>query len=181
MKNLIINELILDFAIRDIGIKEIKGNKGWYNKLFQKDMEKLTDWKDSYAWCISFCEKVWRQAYKIYDESGKIDKQIEKLIVASVTQTYKNFKADGSFAISQEPVIGAIVIWQTYKNGIADWTGHAAIVERINGLKNFETIDGNSNSEGGREGIEVARQIRTYNFDNNNGLRLIGFIHPKTV
>ena len=55
-----------------------------------------------------------------------------------------------------------------------------ATVVRIS-KKDFTTIDGNSNSSGGREGIEVAEKTRKYNFNSNNGLRLIGFIKPKKV
>jgi hypothetical protein len=40
----------------------------------------------------------------------------------------------------------------------------------------FMSIEGNTNSNGGREGIEVAEKARDYNFYDKNGLCLKGFI-----
>jgi hypothetical protein len=56
--------------------------------------------------------------------------------------------------------------------------GHAGIVKEINETS-FTTIEGNGNQSGGREGIEVASLNRSYSFNNKNGLKLLGFVHPK--
>jgi len=42
-------------------------------------------------------------------------------------------------------------------------------------------MEGNTNSEGKREGIEVAEKVRTLNFKTDNGLRLLGFVKPKEI
>ena len=41
----------------------------------------------------------------------------------------------------------------------------------------IKTIEGNTNDQGGREGIEVARKRRMYAWTNGPGLNLIGFIY----
>ena len=73
-----------------------------------------------------------------------------------------------------------IVIWQTYKKGKAQGTGHAAIVMEV-GEDTIKTIEGNTNDKGGREGYIVASKSRSINFTNDNGLRMLGFIKPKVL
>jgi hypothetical protein len=69
-----------------------------------------------------------------------------------------------------------MVIWQTYKNGVGQGSGHAGIVTKVN-INNFQTVEGNTSAiSGTNEGIEVAERVREYNFDANNGLRLKGFV-----
>jgi len=64
--------------------------------------------------------------------------------------------------------------------GGSQWIrGHAAIVISTEGdASKFITLEGNGNDEGGREGIKVARLERTIDMNNENGLRLLGFIYP---
>jgi hypothetical protein len=103
--------------------------------------------------------------------------QLDELMTPSTQTTWQNFENDtsGKFKLSDKPSKGAIVIWQLYTNGVPEWKGHAGIVQNYDD-NNFYTIEGNTNSQGGREGIEVAQKTRDYNFDVNNGLRLKGFI-----
>ena len=74
--------------------------------------------------------------------------------------------------------IGAIVIFQRYKDNRPHWSGHAAIVEEIRDLT-IHTIDGNTSLGGSREGDVVGRAIRPLNFSIKNGLRPLGFIYPE--
>jgi hypothetical protein len=175
-----INNKIVQAALADEGKEEIKGNHGWVDKDFDLQM-KLTGWQDGQAWCAYWAEKIWTQ---VYDEpTGKI---LRRLFSANAVHTFNSFW-DSTFVTSNEPVEGAVVIWQKVKDGQpcfvgeSQWiTGHAGIVINTEGDANeFTTLEGNSNSEGGREGIEVARQVRKLDFETQNGLQLLGFIHPK--
>ena len=107
---------------------------------------------------------------------------ISDCFAANAVRTYENFKNDksGFFKVTKEPKIGDVVIWEKRINGEPDkigiWTkGHAGIVSMVSS-SGFMSIEGNTNSQGGREGIEVAEKARDYNFYDKNGLCLKGFI-----
>lgn len=176
-----INNIIVQAALADEGQKEVKGNHGWKDKDFDIQM-KSTGWLDGQAWCAYWVEKIWCQVYD--SDTSKI---LRRFFSANAVGTYDNFWSSPDFIRSKEPVEGAVVIWQHVKNGEPSYVGgsnwirgHAGIVIDTEGdINYFTTLEGNSNSEGGREGIEVARQRRKLDFGKQNGLQLIGFIHPK--
>lgn len=161
---------IIEIAQSYIGMKEISGNQGFQDKRFQELMEEC-GWQSGQAWCSYFCELVWKQAFPEL-------KELDKLFSSGAVQTYNNFK-QSDFFVDHKPEPGAVAIWQTWKNNEPYWTGHAGIVESIVNGNEIMTIEGNTNSAGGREGIEVARKRRQLNYDARNGLVLKGFIHPK--
>lgn len=154
-------------AISFVDEKELKNNSGFKNPKFEALM-KLTGWRKGQAWCAFFVELVWKVSgcTGINHFSG------------GAVQTWNNFAASPFFGTSDIPEVGDVVIWQTYRNGKARWTGHAGIVIGLD-RDQMITVEGNTNSKGGREGIEVAMKIRKRNdFKVKNGLRLRGFIKP---
>lgn len=172
-----INELILYNARRFLGQKEISGNLGFEDEKFESLMKDV-GWQKNQAWCAYFTELVWKQAYENYDKSRI--KELDKLFSAGAVKTYNNFKNFG-YTVNETPSVGAVVIWQYYKDRKPHWSGHAGIVTKIYSDDSdlFETIEGNTNSQGGREGIEVAKKERKLNFEPKlKGLVLKGFIHP---
>lgn len=169
-----INEEIVSTAYKFLGQEEIRGNMGFKDPRFQQLME-ACGWQPKQAWCVYATELVWRMAYSKYNSI--IEAKIDKIFTAGAVATYNNFKKDGVFIISKTPIKGALVIWQYYKDGEPHWTGHAGIVSSHN-LKNFSSIEGNTNDKGGREGYIMAERVRLYNFDSKTGLVLKGFIHP---
>lgn len=170
------------------GQKEISGNQGFVDADFEEKMEDV-GWRTGQAWCAYFAELVWKQGYRgiataLSDEGSAealaIINQLSKLFSGSAVATLRNFTKSGDFEVSEKPVEGAIAIWQSHRNGKASWTGHAGVV--IGAHEHyFVTIEGNTNSQGGREGVEVARKVRKFRWTTQNGLRLKGFIHPKAV
>jgi hypothetical protein len=100
------------------------------------------------------------------------------LFSAGAVATYKNFLSDGTFLVDKHCSPGAIAIWTYYVDGKETWKGHAGIVINEVCTHEFDTIEGNTNSTGGREGIEVAQKARLLDFDARNGLVLRGFLHP---
>lgn len=166
---------IADVAKRYIGIKEKPNNSGFYDADFQKAMEDI-GWKKGYSWCVYFAKLVWSKSL----QNQVVRAAAMKLINGNSQSTLRNFIADksGMFTVSDTATPGAIVIFQNYVAGKPQTTGHAGIVTSA-GADYFETIEGNTNSNGGREGIEVAKKKRGYNRAVINGLRLKKFITIK--
>lgn len=172
---------IASIAKKYVGQREIPNNAGFKNSDFQKKMEAVGFLKGQ-AWCAYFAELVWKEAYtNNTPESVAVLKVLDKLFAPSATATYKNFDLDPNknFKVSQTPVVGAVVIW---RHGTG-WQGHAGIVTGYSaGSTTFETVEGNTNSAGGREGIEVAVKTRKLNLPlQKDGLNLVGFIIPKAI
>ena len=155
-----------------VGQTEVKGNLGFTDAQFQIMMESV-GWKRGEAWCAYFAELVWKL---VNVHTPNINNELDKLFSGSTVQTWKNF-LDSPWINSDTPVVGAVAIWQKHKNGEPQWSGHAGIVVELEENK-FQSVEGNTNDKGGREGYIVAKRGRTYNRTTNNGLRLLGFIHP---
>lgn len=170
-----INDIIVKIASSYLGNKEISGNQGFVDPKFETEMVKV-GWSKGQAWCAYFGELVWRQAYK--ENAVKIDDELNRLFSASAVTTLANFKNKSKFITSKVPVKGALAIWQKHSNGIAEWQGHIGVVCDFTDSV-ITTIDGNTNTSGGREGIEVGKVKRRMNFGATNGLVLQGFIYPK--
>jgi hypothetical protein len=152
-----------------IGMKEIPGNMGFEDERFEELMEEV-GWQKGQAWCSYWVELVWKLAFP--DQKERLD----KLFAAGAVKTYNNFKGS-EYKVDHHPEPGCVAIWQTWKDNLPHWTGHAGIVVRVINDNQFESIEGNTNSSGGRDGIEVAKKIRKINLDTRNGLVLKGFIH----
>lgn len=177
-----INDIIAEKALSRMNYREIRGNDGFDDREFQLEME-MTGWQLGQSWCSYFAESVWSKGYAEYN--SLMVNVIRKLFSANAVATWNNF-SDSQFVTNDEPVRGAVVIWMKMRNGTPvyltkdkQWiAGHAGIVLDPYG-DYFTTAEGNSNSEGGREGIEVAGLTRTLDFHKSHGLKLLGFIHPK--
>ena len=164
-------EEIAMIAAKYIGFQETPNNSGFKNKDFEKRMKEV-GWDKGMAWCSYFSELVWAEAYSKNDE---VKKRIKELFSGSATATYKNFDLNKLFKTDRTPEVGSVVIFR-HGNG---WQGHAAIVEKVVDANNIVTIEGNTNSAGGREGVEVARKIRKLDKPYTpTGLNFVGIIHP---
>lgn len=177
-----IREKILEIAKSYLHKKELKGNSGFRDEVFQKKMEAV-GWETGQAWCSYFAELVWSESYGNLDSTFIYD--LQKLFSANAVKTYENFKKSKLFKTGNKPEPGDLVIWAYFKNNepkmVDIWTlGHIGIVTGVYQLY-FDTLEGNTNSKGGREGIEVAEKERDYDYYTENGLRLIGFVKPKEV
>ena len=174
-------EEALKFAQEHLGYEEIPGNNGFKDKAFDTKMRQV-GFENTWAWCALFVELCW--SYPTYDGKWKVFQGISDNFSANAVRTYENFKKDdsGLFKAYSDsvPEGGDIVICEKRKNGepkkIDIWTvGHAGIVESASDIT-FTAIEGNSNKQGSREGIKVGRKVRAYNYDEENGLALKGFI-----
>lgn len=167
-----INEEIVKIAKKYLGEHEKPSNSGFLDSTFEKKMVAV-GWQKSQAWCSYFAELVWKEAYLEYNTHYLL--QLDKLFSASATSTYQKFDVDPLWEVSKVPVKGAIAVW---RHGVS-WQGHIGIViDVIN--DSIQTIEGNTNAAGGREGVEVAEKTRKIDYSiSSDKLNLIGFIIPK--
>jgi hypothetical protein len=153
-----------------IGQKEISGNAGFQDPDFQKRMVEVGFVK-SHAWCTYTGELIWKEAFI---EQHPLYAEIDRCFSSMATVTWQNFKASKLFKTGQLPKRGALAIWK-YGNGPS---GHLAVVVEEMPAPKFETVEGNTNDSGGREGIEVADKIRrTGEPFKAKGLNLLGFVY----
>ncbi len=158
----------VETALKYIGQTEKPGNQGFTQLDFEKKMEAV-GFQKSQAWCAYLTELVFKEAYP-----EKL-KEFDKLFNASAVKTYTNFK-NAAYPINEVPHPGNLVIWQMQKDGKPHWTGHAGIVVGVIDNETFESVEGNTNDHGGREGYIVAKRIRKTLKDVENGLRVLGFV-----
>jgi hypothetical protein len=160
---------IVKVAEKYLGQTEKAGNRGWLDKDFEARM-KLVGWASGHSWCAYFAELVWKEAY---GPDHKLYRAMDKLFSASSTATYANFSGSALFKVSQQPRPGALVVW---RQG-TDWRGHIGICTTGPRLGKFDTIEGNTNAAGSREGMYVARKVRRLGEPfKPKGLNLVGFI-----
>lgn len=172
-------EKVVETARNLEGIKEVKGNNGWYSKLRPKvakwvyEKMKSHGWKKGQPWCAYFGELVWSE---VYDEIGEYKKLFDKLFSGSAVRTYKKFEA-ACWEVGQVPEIGALIIWESVNSGRPNGRGHVGIVLGFDD-KYIYTVEGNTNGEGSREGDRVAFKKRKYVYNfNGSGLRILGFVY----
>ena len=187
-----IQRLVVEECLKWEGQKEIEGNQGFRDMEFQHKMEQM-GWEKGQAWCAYFAELIWKEAYRNFDSD--IIPKLNELFHAGAVRTFNNFSSSREFEDGLVPDFGSLIVWQKYvldKGRLkADWRGHIGVVldpvlppiDRILYVKNKQPytifcMEGNTNSKGGREGIEVARKKRTVDFSIKTGLVLKGFVYP---
>lgn len=162
---------IVRIARSYVGRRETRNNSGFQDEIFEEKM-RLTGWQAGEPWCAYFAELVVREAAAGL-KLESIRATVAKAFSGSATQTLRNCRETPGFVIAQEPEPGDVAIWQFGKG----WQGHAGIVTEVNGKGVFTTVEGNTNSEGGREGVEVAlKRRKTGQPFSAKSLNLIGFI-----
>jgi hypothetical protein len=174
-----IRKKIVETAYKYEGQKEIGKNTGFENAIFEQKMQAV-GFDSGESWCSLFAELVWCEAYGQLDST--IIYKLQKLFSESATKTWLNFKHSKDFKIKskQDAQPGDLAIWQKVNKGVKDWRGHVGVVTRVAQLF-FLSMEGNTNEEGSREGQGVYEKKREFDFYNNNGLRLLGFVKPKEV
>lgn len=171
-----INTRIIETAKSFIDQEEIPGNLGFKDPKFEQLMKNV-GWKETQAWCAYFAELVWKIAYNRIN--SLYIPILNKNFSASAVKTLENFKNAGwEINTSKKPKKGSLAVWQKYNMGNPLWSGHIGILVDIN-KNTINTIDGNTNDGGSREGIKVALKNREFNYNQNHGLVLKGFVTPK--
>ncbi len=165
---------LLQVALKYLGQSEMPGNKFDDLSPLGKMLHEAGQ-KDGEAWCSYFGEGC---AVEAYPEKKA---EFEKLFDASAVKTYKNFKDAGYKTTTNDPEPGDLAIFQKFIKGVRQWQGHLCIVEAVSAPLGFETIDGNTNVAGSREGTTVMdRKKKSFKF-NPDGLSLLGFVRISMV
>lgn len=154
-----------------LGQSELKGNKFQDDPTVVGDLGELikkAGQKDGEAWCSYFAEAVFCEAYP------EKEAKLRQLFNASAVKTFENFKKAG-YTVVQQPVVDSIAIYQHYKDGVADWTGHVGIACEVISATEYRNIEGNTNDDGSREGTSVLKKKRRIG-KVKTGLNLLGFI-----
>lgn len=166
-----IEQKIVDTALKYIGQTEKPANSGFNDADFERRMKDV-GWEKGLSWCSFFAELCYKEAYSQTPETAALD----KLFSGSATTTFKNFDlAKNGWTTGKIPKPGSLAVW---RYGVG-WQGHIGIV--ISSTENnFQTVEGNTNDKGGREGYIVAQKTRFLRDKiSANGLNLIGFVYPK--
>jgi len=167
-----IADRIVEAARSYIGMMEKPGNKGWEDPKFEAKMVEV-GWKVGHAWCAYQAELIWKEAY---GEKHPLWKSLDRLFSPSAVSTYGNFHGSGSFKTGSAPRVGALAVW---RHGTG-WTGHIGVVVFVETKSTrFETVEGNTNKAGEREGLAtLLKSRRTGLAPTAWGLNLIGFVYP---
>lgn len=175
-----LQEAVRKYAFDSLEQKEIKGNQGFQDSVFDAEMRRYSDFQDGYPWCICHSQYCWNKAFEKFKVDPSIVKSFNKLCTAGVTRSWRHFTGSKEWITSTVPKEGAIAFFQMYKDGKPQTEGHAGITDAFN-YKFLNLFEGNTDSEGGREGIEVAEKKRRKDFHVENGLRLLGFLYLPIV
>ena len=157
-----------------IGYRELPGNMGFHNKQFQQLMFAV-GMQPGQAWCAWMVKAAWTICF--VHEEKQVRKELNAIMNGGAVATFNSFE-NSDYLVNKEPAPGAAVFWQKYRGGEATWMGHAGICTPYKTKTLFGTIEGNTNKDGGREGYMVAEKKRGFTWESNNGLRLLGFVHP---
>ena len=165
-------ERIIGIAKGYLGQKEVPGNKGFQDKDFEKKMRQVGFYTGA-PWCAFFVKLVYGEAY--YDVKF-LHQAVASNNTGGALDTLQRHENAGVFSIGETPKPGAIVIWRMGSGT----NGHAGIVVSVDEANNtMETIEGNANLTGSREGCEVDEKPRTITRPfQKNGLNVEGYIYP---
>ena len=131
------------------GQQEIQPNLGFKDPAFSKKMYAVGFYRTA-SWCGFYVMLVLFDVYK--DDPATLH-LLKKYCSASTHEMWANFKASKEFTTGQIPKVGGIVVWAE-----GDGTnGHTGLVISVAPDGSwFYSSEGNSNSDGSRNGYEVA-------------------------
>jgi hypothetical protein len=168
-----LQQTIVKTARNWIGQEENKGNMGFKDADFDRLMRSV-GFKNSQAWCAYFVKLVWLMSFVQRPRAERV--MLNAIMGGGAVASFNSFE-DSDFLVSEKAIPGSLVYWQKYRSNKASWMGHAGVVVEVHD-NHFKSVEGNTNPQGGREGYTVSEMTRYFNFKTENGLRLLGFVHP---
>lgn len=144
-------------------VKEIGNNKGWNDATFEAEMRKI-GFQYGHAWCSYFVKHIWNN-FDIRCR-GKTFASISP----SVITTYNNFKSyieNTTLGLNG----GSLVIWQSKTN---QNSGHIGLFIADKGNGNILTLEGNTDTDGSREGDGIYLKKRKF---IACGFNFMGFVN----
>jgi len=150
-------ELVVAYAEQHLAEhpREIGGeNRGPWIRLYM-DGRDGPDW----LWCAGFATFILKQAASTSGNTMPLKPSFSCDILATNAQQKGTFVAERALDKSNPPPPGSLFLNRS-KNVPNDWV-HTGLVTRFED-EVFETIEGNTNDDGSREGYEVCRRFRSY-------------------
>ena len=150
--------LLADIAAKYIGVRETGDNQAGTSKILQEifaadDLRLTSTTTDGYPWCaafVSYCtQQLIKQSASFFGITAPREASVSRFL--------------NTWAEAQKCIIfdAKSELYQPCKGDIVVFTfSHIGIVESVHGNA-FESIEGNTNSSGSREGVEVARKNRS--------------------
>jgi len=162
---------LIAYARWYIGRLEKKGNAGFVDSVFEKEMA-AAGWRKGDAWCATFVKMVFRKLF-----TGDLLALVNKLLNAGAKASADNMRKAGIFETGTVPEPGALVYW-LHGHGPS---GHAGIVEKVDFKTNtMYCVEGNTNASGSREGDRVAAKARTITRPfTKEGLNVYLYVYPR--
>jgi hypothetical protein len=183
-----ISDRIIQIAEEFEGLVEIISNSEWDDlktrgpdprSIAFESMLKRAGHNDGWAYCMSFCEGCWVEAYKELSAKPQTIARIRTILSPSVMNSYTAAREAG--LITKAPKPGAILFMQSGSK----WTGHAGIVTDVEPTGFIRTIEANTSPtdanerDGGTGTGGVWRKRRALTFtQRSSGLWLRGFLNP---
>lgn len=152
-----------------LGQQEIQPNLGFKDPAFAAKMNAVGFYRSA-SWCGFFVMVV---LFGVYVDAPTMLAYLKRYCSPSTHTMWANFRASKEVITGQVPKLGAVAIWQE-----GDGTnGHTGIVVAVNGNE-FTCAEGNSNSDGSRNGYEVAENTHIVGKPHSiNRLNLLGFAY----
>ena len=152
-----LNELVIAYAEQHMNEhpREIGGqNKGPWVRLYMKGNE-----GNAYPWCAGFVSFIGHQAATAFDANLEVPYTYSCDVIAVEAKHRGRFVSERKLKRKKKSDMRPGSIFLNRRSS-TDWV-HTGIVLRFDD-ETFETIEGNTNDEGSREGYEVCRRIRSY-------------------
>lgn len=153
------------------GQQEVQPNLSFKDPLFLKKMLAVGFYRTA-SWCGFYVMLV---LFDVYKDAPSLLSALKNACSASTQTMWENFKASKSIITGQIPKLGAVAVWEE-GNGT---NGHTGVVIELNADgKHFTCSEGNSNSDGSRNGYEVAENTHVIGLPHSiKGLNLLGFAY----
>lgn len=146
-------------AWESLGVKETSPNDSIWIRIYLAFVNILRP----APWCSAFCMYKLHQGAKDLGIKSKYPK-------SGYVQSVYNWAEKNGYLLAL-PMAGSVFfVWHPELNRYA----HIGFVKSVSkDGKRFVTIEGNSNTTGGREGTEVASNTRVYNSKNHKFAKII--------
>lgn len=143
---------VIELAKQSIGVKEETPNWGKWVQVYLKFVGLFTP----NPWCAAFV------AYKIHQAAGQLNIK-SKWPKSGYVQGVVNWAKKNTFILRAPQSNSVFAVWHPDLNRYAHIGFIIEIKKYKSGRVDFLSVEGNSNTDGGREGKEVVSQWRVWN------------------
>jgi hypothetical protein len=152
--SLTLSDVVLDYAQAHLAEHPIElggQNRGPWVRLYMRGHE-----GESWPWCAGFAMFVARQAAESLDTTLIIDGSVSCDSLAAQGQAAGVFLAERNVVPGDVPPGSLFLVRRTE----SDWTHTGLVTAAFEDV--FDTVEGNTNDDGHREGFEVCARSRGY-------------------